>query len=70
MIDTLIISAAMIMLFLMLLSLYRVIGGPTVLDRILGGNIVGTKQRSCSCWWGLSIKIWVCLSISLSPMPC
>lgn len=43
MIDTLIISAAVIMLFLMLLSLYRVIGGPTVLDRILGGNIVGTK---------------------------
>lgn len=28
---------------LMILSLVRVIFGPTVLDRILGGNLIGTK---------------------------
>jgi len=28
---------------LMALSLVRVIAGPTVLDRILGGNLIGTK---------------------------
>lgn len=43
MLDTIVLIAAVLMLLLMLLSLYRVIGGPTVLDRILGGNIVGTK---------------------------
>jgi multicomponent Na+:H+ antiporter subunit F len=43
MVDTIFLYAAILLLLLMLLSLYRVIGGPTVLDRILGGNIVGTK---------------------------
>lgn len=28
---------------LILLSLYRVIWGPTIIDRIMGGNIIGTK---------------------------
>jgi multicomponent Na+:H+ antiporter subunit F len=27
----------------MALCLVRVVGGPTVLDRILGGNVIGTK---------------------------
>jgi multicomponent Na+:H+ antiporter subunit F len=38
-----IIVSAIFLLLMMLLSLVRVIGGPTVLDRIMGGNIVGTK---------------------------
>lgn len=43
MLEKIILFSAIILLGLMLLSLYRVVGGPTVLDRILGGNIVGTK---------------------------
>ncbi len=43
MVDKLLLYAAVLLLFLMLLSLYRVIGGPSVLDRILGGNAIGTK---------------------------
>jgi multicomponent Na+:H+ antiporter subunit F len=35
--------ASLILLLLMLLCLVRVVGGPTVLDRILGGNVIGTK---------------------------
>ena len=35
--------ASMTLVLLMILSLVRVVGGPTVLDRILGGNVVGTK---------------------------
>ncbi len=34
------------LIFLMLLSMYRLIAGPTVLDRILGGNIIGTKTTT------------------------
>jgi len=36
-------AAALVLLLLMLLCLVRVVGGPTVLDRILGGNVIGTK---------------------------
>lgn len=35
--------AAIVLVVLMVLSLIRVIGGPTILDRILGGNVIGTK---------------------------
>lgn len=35
-------GVAIILLLLMLLCLVRVVGGPTVLDRILGGNVIGT----------------------------
>ncbi len=28
---------------LMLLTLFRVVAGPTVLDRIVGGNVIGAK---------------------------
>ena len=38
-----IIVSSIFLLLMMLLSLVRVIGGPTVLDRIMGGNLVGTK---------------------------
>lgn len=35
-------GAAIVLLLLMLLCLIRVVSGPTVLDRILGGNVIGT----------------------------
>lgn len=35
-------GAAIVLLLLMLFCLVRVVGGPTVLDRILGGNVIGT----------------------------
>jgi len=37
------IFAATFLLLLILLTLIRVVGGPTVLDRILGGSVVGSK---------------------------
>lgn len=43
MLEKIILFSAIILILLMLLSLYRVVFGPTVLDRILGGNIIGTK---------------------------
>jgi multicomponent Na+:H+ antiporter subunit F len=36
-------AAGLVLLLLMLLCLVRAVGGPTVLDRILGGNVIGTK---------------------------
>lgn len=36
-------AAGIVLVLLMLLCLVRVVGGPTVLDRILGGNVIGTK---------------------------
>ena len=41
--QTFFLVAAIILIVLMALSLIRVIGGPTILDRILGGNVIGTK---------------------------
>ncbi len=35
--------AATFLVLLMFVSLVRVVGGPTVLDRVLGGSVVGTK---------------------------
>lgn len=43
MVDHFILIAAIVLLLLILISLIRVVGGPTVGDRILGGNVVGTK---------------------------
>jgi len=43
MVEHIFIISAIILVLLMVLSLIRVVGGPTVLDRILGGNMVGTK---------------------------
>jgi multicomponent Na+:H+ antiporter subunit F len=39
---SLFLGAAIVLLLLILLCLIRVVGGPTVLDRILGGNVIGT----------------------------
>lgn len=35
--------SSIFLILLILISLVRVVGGPTVGDRILGGNVVGTK---------------------------
>ena len=36
-------ASALAILFAVLLSLYRVICGPTIIDRIIGANVIGTK---------------------------
>ncbi len=36
-------AAGIVLLVSILLSLYRVVAGPTVLDRILGGNVIGAQ---------------------------
>jgi multicomponent Na+:H+ antiporter subunit F len=41
--ETLFLGCSLIIVVLLALCLLRVIGGPTVLDRILGGNVIGTK---------------------------
>ena len=41
--ETLFLSSSIVFMILVALCLVRVIGGPTVLDRILGGNVIGTK---------------------------
>jgi len=43
MVEHIIITSAILLLLMMLFCLIRVIGGPTVLDRIMGGNVIGTK---------------------------
>ncbi len=37
------IGAGMVMFLLMLPALYRVVAGPTVIDRIVAANVIGTK---------------------------
>ncbi|TNF49793.1 MAG: pH regulation protein F [Deltaproteobacteria bacterium] len=39
--------------FLMAISLIRAVIGPTILDRILGGNIIGTKTTTLLLLIGL-----------------
>jgi multicomponent Na+:H+ antiporter subunit F len=40
---TFFLSVALGLLFLMLISLYRALFGPTVLDRLIGVNAIGSK---------------------------
>lgn len=41
------------LVLLMILSLIRTIIGPTILDRILGGNVIGTKTTTLLLLIGL-----------------
>lgn len=41
--ENLFLASGMIFMVLVALCLLRVVGGPTTLDRILGGNLIGTK---------------------------
>ncbi|RMF47620.1 MAG: pH regulation protein F [Deltaproteobacteria bacterium] len=36
-------AAAVFLVLLMIPTLYRIIKGPVILDRIMGGNMIGTK---------------------------
>jgi len=37
------IAVSLVILFAVLLSLYRVVMGPVIIDRIIGVNVIGTK---------------------------
>ena len=37
------VAAAIVILLSAFLALYRVIKGPVIIDRIVGGNVIGTK---------------------------
>ncbi len=41
--ENLFLISSLVFIVLVALCLVRVIGGPTVLDRILGANVIGTK---------------------------
>ena len=41
--ERLILSIAIALILLVLVSLYRLFFGPTILDRILSANVIGTK---------------------------
>ena len=43
MMHTFFLAMAIALVVLMILSLVRAVIGPTILDRILGGNVIGTK---------------------------
>lgn len=36
-------ATAIVLLFSMMIALYRVVAGPAVIDRIIGANVIGTK---------------------------
>ena len=36
-------GAAVVVLIAVVISLYRVLVGPTIIDRIIGANVIGTK---------------------------
>ena len=41
--QTFFLAASLVILFSVLLCLYRVIWGPAIIDRIIGVNVIGTK---------------------------
>jgi multicomponent Na+:H+ antiporter subunit F len=43
MIQTVFLATGIALVLLMTMSLVRAVIGPTILDRILGGNVIGTK---------------------------
>lgn len=51
--QTFLLASSLLLIGLMALSLIRVIGGPTILDRILGGNVIGTKTTVLLLFIGL-----------------
>ena len=51
--DTLFLYAALFLCLVMLLSLYRAIAGPTVLDRLVGVNAIGSKTTALLILIGL-----------------
>ncbi|MBN2384582.1 pH regulation protein F [bacterium] len=54
--DQIIVWASLILGLLMLLALYRAIIGPTLLDRLIGVNAIGTKTTVLLILIGLTYK--------------
>lgn len=53
MMHTFFLTISIVLTLLMVLSLIRTVVGPTILDRILGGNIIGTKTTTLLLLIGL-----------------
>lgn len=53
MMDHLFLGSAIFLVVLMILTLVRLVWGPTVLDRILAGNVIGTKTTALLLLIGL-----------------
>ncbi|MEJ2201808.1 MAG: monovalent cation/H+ antiporter complex subunit F [Desulfuromonadaceae bacterium] len=61
------VATAIALVLLMFLTLYRVVAGPTILDRILGGNVIGTKTTVLLLLIGLlydNISMFVDIAIA------
>jgi len=46
MMNHLFLGSGIFLVLLMILTLVRLVGGPTVLDRIMAGNVIGTKTTA------------------------
>ena len=46
MMQHLLLGTGIFLVLLMILTLVRLLGGPTVLDRIMAGNVIGTKTTA------------------------
>ena len=68
--DTFFIIIGVGLLLLMLLTLYRVVKGPTTIDRIMGTNVIGTKTAVLLIIIGTIYTGLTCLWILLWPTPC
>ncbi len=53
MMDHLFLGSGIFLVLLMILTLVRLVWGPTVLDRILAGNVIGTKTTALLLLIGL-----------------
>lgn len=53
MIERFILAISIALILLILASLYRLVFGPTILDRLLGANIVGTKTTVLLLLFGI-----------------
>jgi len=51
--DHLFLGSGIFLVLLMILTLVRLVWGPTVLDRILAGNVIGTKTTALLLLIGL-----------------
>jgi len=51
--DHLFLWSGIFLVLLMILTLVRLLGGPTVLDRIMAGNVIGTKTTALLLLIGL-----------------
>ena len=54
--DSLFLYAAVLLIVLIILLLYRIIIGPTVIDRILAVNVIGTKSIVILVLMGIIFK--------------